>query len=100
MGSIGGMLGTAGGAAGTGFKTPQQVAIAQGTDVGQVGAANAGTNAALGGQQALLAALQGQGGLGAQNQALGQQQDLSQQLGKAGGIDAQTGALTDRKSVV
>jgi hypothetical protein len=93
MGSIGGMLGTAGGAAGTGFKTPQQTQIQQGTNVGQVQQANTGTNAALGGQAGLLAALQSQGGLGAQTQALGQQQALSQQLGQAGGIAAQTGAL-------
>ena len=57
MGAIGGLLGTAGGASGTGFSAPQSANIQQGVTTGQVNQSTAGVNNSLGSQQALLAAL-------------------------------------------
>lgn len=64
----GGHFGTAGGFGGTGLPAPTGVDVQQGTNVNDVQQAQAGTNNALGAQNDLLAALQGQGGLAAQNQ--------------------------------
>ena len=69
MGAIPGVLGLGGGAAGTSFQGPQFTNLIAPTNPTQNNAANAGTQASFAQQQALLAALQGQGGLGLQNQA-------------------------------
>lgn len=61
MGSIGGLLGMSGGAGGTGFSTNP------GTNGQQIGQAYTGQQAAMGQQQNLLNALQGQNGI--QNQS-------------------------------
>lgn len=61
MGAVGGLLGVNGGINGTGFSTPS------GTNAGQINTAYNQNQAALGGQNDLLAALQAQKGL--QNQS-------------------------------
>lgn len=80
MGAIGGLLGTAGGASGTGFKDPQSTDLQQGVTQGQVQQANTGSVNSLASQQALLQALQGQNGLGQQTGAQAQNQALAAQL--------------------
>lgn len=104
MGSIGGLLGTAGGASGTGYKAPgtstiQGGQITGGTTQGQIGTSYTGTQGALGSQTALLAALQGQNGLGAQSGALGSQQALNAQLAGAGGVQNQSQALASQQAL-
>lgn len=81
MGSIGGLLGTAGRAAGTGFKAPAEANIQSGVTTDQTNQAYNQNQNSLASQQALLAALQAQGGFGAQSSALGAQQNLASQLG-------------------
>lgn len=71
MGSIGGMLGLAGGQGGTGFSTPS------GTNAGQINQAYQGQQNAMQGQQGLLSALQGQNGLGNQSQVYNQYQGIA-----------------------
>ena len=99
MGAIGGLVGLGGGANGTGFANPTG-AGGQGTQPtvnptssAQIGSAYTDNQAALGSQQALLTALQGQNGIGNQSSVYGQQQGLANQLGNAGGVQAQQGAL-------
>ena len=71
MGALGGFLGLNGGFNGTGAM------LTPGTDVNQLGQANAGVQGALGNQQALLQALQGQNGIGNQSQVYGQLQNIA-----------------------
>ncbi len=71
MGAIGGLLGTAGGASGTGFQVSDPVTG------GQLNTAYGGTQGALNSQQSLLNALQGQNGLGNQSQVYGQLQNVA-----------------------
>lgn len=71
MGAVGGMLGLSGGAGGTGFTTQA------GTDQQQLQNAYQGSQNAMQGQQGLLAALQGQNGLGNQSQVYGQLQNVA-----------------------
>lgn len=71
MGGIGGMLGLSGGAAGTGFDVTNPL------QPGQLQAASAGVGSSLQSQQALLAALQAQNGIGNQNQVYGQLQGIA-----------------------
>ena len=71
MGAIGGLLGTAGGSGGSGFNTPS------GTNSGQLETAYGGNQAGLAQQQALLQALQGQGGLANQTQVYNQLQNIA-----------------------
>lgn len=85
MGAIGGLLGTAGGVNGTGISGPQGANIQQGVTPEQVGQSYTGANNALGQQQALLAALQGQRGIQNQNAVFNQGQNLSNQLGQLNG---------------
>lgn len=81
MGAIGGLLGTAGGASGTGFKKPGSADIQSGVSMNQIGESYGANQNALGSQQALLNALQSQNGLGAQSNSLASQQALLQALG-------------------
>lgn len=94
-----GAIGAAGGAAGTGFDTPQQAQIQQGVNAEQVQQGQTGVNNSLASQQALLAALQGQGGLQAQNQALSQQQAQNNALAAANGIGTQNAAISGLQGV-
>lgn len=83
--SVGGLLGTAGGAAGSGFKAPGSANIIPGTDQAQISQANGQVQNSLASQQELLNALQSQSGLTAQNQLLGQERGLQNQLGANAG---------------
>lgn len=76
MGSIGGLLGFSGGAAGTGFSAPQGAAITDPTSSQQLGTAYNGSQNALSQQQSLLNAIQGQNGLANQSQVYNQLQGV------------------------
>lgn len=89
MGAIGGLLGTAGGVSGTGIKGPQSVPIGSPVTQGQVDQSNAGVNSSLGGSNALLAALQGQGGAGNQSIISAQTNALQNQVGGLNGVGTQ-----------
>lgn len=99
MGSLGGLLGTAGGAAGTGFKAPGSVPIQSGVDTGQLDQSYGNNQNALASQQALLQALQNQQGLRAQTGALASQQGLANQLAANNGIGAQGSALSQQQAL-
>ncbi len=86
MGALGGPLGLNGGAAGSGFAAPEGTNIVNPTSAEQIAQANAGTNTNMGNQAALLAALQGQGGLQNQASIFNQQQGLANQLQQANGV--------------
>ncbi len=85
MGAIGGLLGTAGGQSGTGVAGPGQSTVLAPIDQAQVQQANTGSQNSLASQQQLLAALQSQGGLGAQQTGLSANQQLANQLGANNG---------------
>jgi hypothetical protein len=70
MGAIGGLLGTAGGASGTGFN------VSNPTNAGQISSAYTGTQNALTQQQQFLAATQAQNGLANQTQNYNQLQGV------------------------
>lgn len=76
MGAVGGLLGTAGGASGTGFAAPSSANILNPTTVDQANAAYSGVQGAQNSQQSLLQALQQQNGLANQNQVYGQLQGV------------------------
>lgn len=76
MGSVGGLLGLSGGAAGSGFANPAQANITDPVTQAQINGANTNTQASLTGQQDLLSALQGQNGLANQSQVYNQQQGI------------------------
>lgn len=99
MGGVSGLLGTAGGASGTGYNAPAQAAITPGTNANQISTSYGNAQNSLQSQQALLAALQSQNGLSQQNQALGAQQGLATQLGQTGSVGAQTGALAQQQAL-
>lgn len=129
MGAIGGLIGTAGGANGSGFSAPQQAQIQQpttSTDVTNANAAGANNTASA---NALLSALQGgtgvaQGmtnaaatgqttmqqlnngsentgnlGVNHQNVAVDQQAGLNGQLGSANGVGIQSGAAAGQQGL-
>lgn len=77
---LGGYLGVNGGAGGTGFKNPTLANVQPGVSADQLASSASGTQNSLASQQALLAALQNQNGLGQQNTVAKQQQALNQQL--------------------
>lgn len=81
MGSIGGMLGLSGGVNGTGFSGPTATPIVGGTDATQLNNAYTGSQNSLASQQALLAAIQAQNGLGNQSQVYGQLQGVANGTG-------------------
>lgn len=76
MGAIGGLLGTAGGANGTGFSGPQLAQISSPVTQNQINTAYGGTQDSMASQQALLTALQGQNGLANQSQNYNQLQNV------------------------
>lgn len=76
MGAIGGLLGTAGGANGTGFSGPQLAQISSPVTQNQINTAYSGTQDSMASQQALLTALQGQNGLANQSQNYNQLQGV------------------------
>lgn len=81
MGAIGGMLGTAGGAAGTGFKGPESVNLVNPVNGAQLSQADIGVNNSMQSQQQLLQALQGQNGIGNQSQVYNQLQGIANGTG-------------------
>lgn len=82
MGGIGGMFGLAGGASGSGYAAPNQgVGVTSGTNTAQIGTAYDANQSALQSQQALLAALQSQNGLGNQSQVYNQLQGVANGTG-------------------
>jgi hypothetical protein len=76
MGAIGGMLGLSGGAGGSGFAGPTSANMQNAVDTGQTTQAYQQNQQALGSQNALLSALQGQNGLGNQTQNYNQLQGV------------------------
>lgn len=81
MGSIGGMLGTSGGAGGTGFAGPQGAPIDTPTTVDQANTAYTGSQAALTQQNQFANALLGQNGIQNQNQVYNQLQGVANGTG-------------------
>ncbi len=77
MGAITGFLGLGGGANGTGFDKPGLAGIQAGVNSGQADQSYKQNQAALQGQDQLLAALQGQNGIGNQSQVYGQLQGIA-----------------------
>lgn len=94
-----GLLGTAGGAAGTGFAAPQTANIQQVTNPAQIDQAQSGVTNSLASQQALLAALQNQNGLANQNVAQQNMNGLQDQLARANGVGVQQGAVSGLQGV-
>lgn len=97
MGAIGGLLGTAGGASGTGYSTPTSNAgLQQPVTQGQVAGGQAGAQGSLDQQNALLAQLRaasGNAGIGMnQAQAYGQGQNMYDKLAANNGIGQEAGA--------
>jgi hypothetical protein len=77
MGAIGGLLGTSGGASGTGYSKPATANILQPTTVDQANAQYQNAQSALGQQQAFLQATQAQNGLQNQQNVFGQLQGVA-----------------------
>lgn len=99
MGAIGGLMGTAGGVNGTGFSKPVNANILAPTTQDQVNQSNAGVGTSLQNSQALLAALQGQGGAANQNQVFNQGQGLYGQIAGNNGVATQAGAGTQQQTL-
>lgn len=76
MGAIGGLLGTSGGANGTGFAGPAAANLVNPVNSAQTGAAYTGSQNALTAQQGLLTALQAQNGLANQGNVYNQLQGV------------------------
>lgn len=93
MGGLSGILGTAGGASGSGYAAPTTANVQSGTDQGQLGSAYTGSQGALSSQQALLQALQNQRALANQSNVYQQQQGLASQLAGNAGTGYQANAL-------
>lgn len=74
---VSGLLGLAGGAAGTGFSGPQAANVTNPVTQGQITDAYGNVQDAMGSQKALLAALQAQNGLGNQSQVYNQLQGVA-----------------------
>lgn len=81
MSFVGGLLGTAGGANGSGFASPSSANIESPTTVGQVNTAYTGNQNALAQQQAFLQAVQAQNGLGNQSSVYNQLQGIANGTG-------------------
>ncbi len=96
MGAIGGLLGTAGGISGTGVKGPQNTSIVTPATNDQAQTAYGGAQQGIAGQNALLDALKGQGGIGNQSTVAGQGQTLYGGLAGQNGIGTQSGAVADQ----
>lgn len=96
---LGYMLGSQGGINGTGIDKIQGANIQQGVSAGDVQNAQNNANNSLASQNALLAALQGQNGLGQQNAVAQQQQALAGQLAGQNGIGNQTNAMSQQQGL-
>jgi len=93
MGGIGGLFGTSGGAAGTGFKAPGQTDIVAPISYNQaLQSYNSNANA-INNQYALLQALQNQNGLALQNNSTGGLANQAAQMARANGVGTQQSAL-------
>lgn len=75
--NLGGLLGTSGGAGGTGFAGPQGANLVNPVTGEQLSQANTGTQNSLEAQQKLLQAIQQQNGLGNQSQIYNQLQNIA-----------------------
>jgi hypothetical protein len=84
--ALGGLFGTAGGAGGSGFAAPQSVDLERPATTAQGQEQYAQGQNAAGGQQALLAALQGQNGVGMQTAATGRTNGIATQLAGNNGV--------------
>lgn len=93
MGAIGGLLGTAGGASGTGFSGPQNAWIDRGVTVDQAKPAFKQADRAVNAQERLMQALKGQNALGKQTSVFNQGQALANQLAGVNGVGNQQNAL-------
>ena len=76
MGGVTGLIGLGGGAGGTSFSGPNTAGIENPTNPGQISDAYKSTQDSMGAQNALLAALQAQNGLGNQSQVYNQMQGV------------------------
>lgn len=81
MGAITGMFGLAGGQSGTGIQGPQYANVTNPVTPDQLSSSYGGVNNSLASQQALLAAIQGQNGLGNQSQVYNQLQGIANGTG-------------------
>jgi len=99
MGGISGLLGTAGGAAGTGFAAPQMANVQGAVTPEQVQQQYQNAQQGYAQQQKLLQALQGAGGIQGQADALQQQQAFNQALGAQQGLQTQAGAVAGLQGV-
>ncbi len=99
MGAMSGLLGTAGGINGTGMKGPEGISPEQGVTNQDVSQSEIGARQGISSQQALLNALQGQGGIGNQASAFNQAQALQNQLDSARGISRQSEALNSQNAL-
>ena len=99
MNGISGLLGTAGGAAGTGFTAPQMANIQGAVTPEQVQQQYQNAQQGYAQQQALLQALQGAGGIQGQAGALQQQQAFNQALSAQQGLQTQAGAVAGLQNV-
>jgi hypothetical protein len=108
MGAVGGLLGTSGGAAGTGFSEAKGADLQTIFTPEQIAQQNALSQNTMQGQAKLLTALQQQGGLQQQTNAQNantnlagtaqqQAQQLGSQLANAGGIGNQMGAMSQQQ---
>lgn len=99
MGVSGSMVGANGGAGGTGFKGAGLAPVQAPTNANQVGQSTVGANNSLASQNALLAALQNQNGLGQQNAAGQQQQTLASNIGSENGAANQINAYNQQQNL-
>lgn len=81
MGAVTGVLGLGGGQSGTGVSGPQNASLMPGVSSGQINASLTNANLGLQQQENLLAALQGQNGLGNQSQVYNQLQGVANGTG-------------------
>lgn len=93
MGAWGGAIGTSGGLGGTGITGPNMANVTQSANMTDVNNAEGRVNNSLDAQNNLLAALQGQNGIGMQSNVANQQQGLANQLQSANGVGTQQGAI-------
>lgn len=97
--TIGGLLGTSGGAGGTGFGKPQQAQIDKPTTMGQADEAYTGAQSGLDEQARLLRNLRNQNTMGNQQNVYNQGQGLYGQLQSANGIGALGQALAGQQGL-
>lgn len=99
MGAVGQMLGTSGGAGGTGFDKPKAATIQAPLTNEQLTNAQNSSLGSLASQNALLQALQGQNGLGMQTTAQNQNATLAGQLAGNNGAANQASVFSQGQSM-